>query len=259
MQPEDVNTRSTRRDINRNDYPALFLGSQSTTRLLARIACEEPIAASGLIDSKISSRATYVAIRHAEDSGLIISFGNFPGSTHPRAKKHLCLNRSLPIYRDVRETLYAMSAIIGERAPGRLSDLPPTACQLQAAANVNLERLFGSETRTMAVILVALAGYLDASTIARMVGVANGNSKILLNPLSNGRVFRREPCGRLVMYYLADEPWRDSLLRLCLRLADLSPRLAILAKLAEESRDSGESPPRKYLRKTLSDAHRDPA
>ena len=243
-QPRSLSTRG-----NYDDYPALFLGSRSTTRLLTRIASEEPVPATDLIDNQLSSISTYRAIRHAERSGILIAFSQITGSNKSKVQKYLCLNHGLQINREIADTLSTIALTTGASERLDNASLVSQENRLTAAFELDLDSLFGSRTRTMAVIIVALARFLDFSTIARMVGVQlNGNLHSLLTPLVRGRVLQKRACGRLVLYALADEPWRVPLRRLCLRLAEISPRLTTLARLAEEIRDSGDSPPRKYLR-----------
>lgn len=226
------------------------MGSRSTTRLLSRIALEEPVPASELIDRNLSESSTYRALRHAERYGLIVSSSQIPGRPKSNTKKHLRLNHSLQFSLEFLEILSVISSCTGAYPRSSIMIDFSKSIQIPDEIHVDLDLLFGSRTRTMAVMLVALAKFLDSTTIARFVGIApTGEMLSLLTPLVKGRVLQKRACGKFALYALADELWRVPLRNLCLRIAEISPRLTTLARLAEQSRDSGDSPPRKNLRK----------
>ena len=232
-------------------YPALILGSRVATGLIIRIACGEPSYERQFVNEALENKvAVNAAIRRLEANGLIQRYGNLSAEVPTYAKKYIYLNRYLPVAAQLRELSYSAAATFGLSIPDEIVGLPPESHLEHTAREVKLDRLFGSRSRTLAIVITALAGYLDGSTIARVTNVAVGNSPKLLYPLVDGGVLRRVAHGRLMLYSLATTPWEKSVQSLCRQMAQGLPSLAVVARLAEELRDAGDSPPRRFLRKS---------
>jgi hypothetical protein len=244
-------TRIIRADRGyREGYPPYFLGTGKATKTLVEIAALEPVHVGDLPEYRMTSTfALQPTVRRLVAQGLIrrYAYSGHRDDNYPRI--YLVLNRDLPIASELRALLCAIGLSRGTVVPAALPTLPssgPKDCDV----SFDYTRLFGAQARTLAIILVTLVGSVDLRTIARIVNVDVGGSSLsLLDPLETARILKRRRIGLMQLYSLVQTPWSNDFKALCLRLAECYPELKVLANAAELLRDSGDSPPRKFLRK----------
>jgi hypothetical protein len=165
-----------------------------------------------------------------------------------RKKKrlHLGLATGLYIAPALRALLAAIRNEPADLSAGRVLRL--FVIPTDADNKLTYDFLFGSRVRTLAIIVVALLGFSDASTIGRVVGVdRSGNLNALLEPLTRDGIFTNIRYGRMRLFSLSRERWSESLEALCWRLAEVYPRLRSIANSAEMLRNAGTSPARKFF------------
>ena len=240
---------------HRAGYPPLFNGSSIGTKLLVEIAAAEPVTIRDLPESSLRTPTNVTKhIHNLVAAGRIRPFLSDPRrhTTSRYNPKAYCIDRRSPIYRETIEVLRAIGTVHGIRLPHRQVE-PSTGLAIDTIVCNPLSEIFGPRHRTIVIVLSALVPDADAATIARMVGVSpKGNSKVLLDPLVRDSVLDRLDAGKFRLYRLnRAAPWSQPLLTLIRRVAELEPILRSLSQAAEILRASGDSAPRKYMRRLL--------
>jgi hypothetical protein len=239
----------------RAGYPPLFNGSSIGTKLLVEIAAAEPVTIKDLPESSLHPPANVTRhIHKLVAAGRIRPYLSDP-RRHTASRwnpKQYCIDRRSPIYHETVNVLRAIGTAHGIQCPDRQVE-SLTGLAVDTVVCNSLSEIFGPRQRTIVIVLSALVADADATTIARMVGVSPmGNSKVLLDPLVRDSILDRLDAGMFRLYRLnRAAPWSQPLLTLIRRVVELEPTLSSLSQAAEILRASGDSVPRKYMRRLL--------
>jgi DNA-binding transcriptional ArsR family regulator len=188
--------------------------------MLLEIATAEPVALADLPEARNSSPSTLSTnLRRLVAQGLVQRFVRLDDHlTH-----WLVLNRGYPQYDAVRGVLAAIGNANGVVVPpDRFAGMDDYRVVRERITYASLRlwgntvspalTLFGSPNRTNAILLVGAIGSVDATTIARAVGVATDSRMLqLLRPIENDDIIECEVSGNFTMYRLKAKPWTTAL------------------------------------------------
>jgi len=233
-------------------YPSIFRGRGSLTELLVRIARYEPLLLGDLpSEFEASGNVTWKGCKLLQAVGIAAPYDRrLGGRGLPRHS--WWLDRRHPAYAEIRTLLAAISRGTGRPVPP-IAQCEPDGKPAQPRQGDGLELLFGLPNRTLAIMLVGQSDYLDASTIARTVGIpTTWRSLSLLAPIVRDGIFDTEAFGRLTLYALRDDHgWSRDLRKLIARVAEIHPRFRVLASAAHSLMLTGGGSARGTLRRRV--------
>ena len=207
----------------RDGYPALILGQAAATKTLAEIAALEPVSVERLPEMQnVTPQNIGFTVRRLVAVGLVRRYRSLE---HPR-RRVLMLNRQLPWVDELRALLRSIGGGGLEWPAVPVADLPEgravvegsnvTNLKVFSRANSDVETLFGTPNRTLAIMAVESVGGVDASTIARVCSVqTDGDTLRLLGPIEADGMFVSEMVGRVRIYSLAATPCTENIRALC--------------------------------------------
>jgi hypothetical protein len=257
--PSPLGRKKTGSKSQRRGIPALIFGQAAATKVLAEIAALEPVAIEDLPERKnVTAQNIGYTVRRLVSVGLVRRY---------RAEDHgkhivLMLNRELPWLAELRALLRVVRGK-GAGWPARQAaalpedravDEGPNVTQLEVFGRPagDVLTVFGSLQRTIAIMVVTDMGRVDASTIARIVGVQTDRSMHqLLDPIEADGIFVSEMVGSIRLYALASKPWTKPLEAVVRSIVASRPDLANHLAPAETLMLTGDYSNRVHLRREL--------
>jgi hypothetical protein len=239
-------------------YPALFLGSAAVTKTLTEIAAWEPVAINDLPERRNVTDANLGhTVRRLIALGLVRRYRR----PDHRDRYLLTFDQRHPLADLVRDVLQSIAST--NSLTWRPSPSPPKNLAVREGRNVtelglfgrgrdDIEVLCGHPNRTVAILLVATLGAVDASTIAWVAKVrADGDMHSLLDPLEADGVLISDMFGSIRLYALKPEPWTAALKTLALEVLRQHKPLESRIAPARTLMLTGGFSNRKHLRRRL--------
>lgn len=256
-------TDRTRRLSERAGYPPIFLGAGSVTQTLVAIASREPATTAEVRQiNPVINPTLHVTVARLVSQRLVRRFWR-PG---PGASSitELVLERDHPQFVEVRSLIKIIAASNEIPVPLRPRRLPDH--QLVTEKRETLEwrlfrgqqepwsSLFGSRKRTLTLLMLALAGDLDATTICRIVRSPSDKRRYaFLDPLEDDALIERRIVGDGLMwrYGLVEAYWTKAFRRLARAIANEDDGLQAMTAVASRLMTYGNSPIRKGFRRHI--------
>lgn len=242
----------------REGYPALILGQAAATKTLVEIAALEPVGAERLPERQnVSVQNIGFTVRRLVAAGLVRRY-QAPG----HRDRYLLGLDPRPVWAtELRALLQIVASANGQAwhpSPNPDGSEPvtegPNVTDLKVFGRPNgdVETIFGTPNRTLAVLAVAAAGQMDASTIARLTGVqTDGDMHRLLDPIEADGVFTSEMVGQIRLYSLTREPWTEAAVNLATAILATKPQLQSRVNAARAMVTIGGFSNRIHLRRYL--------
>jgi len=242
----------------RRGYPALFLGQAAATKTLAEIAHLEPVAIEALPErSLVTAQNLGFTTRRLVAVGLVQRY-HVDGR---RDRYRLMLARRSPWSDELRAVLKCVGPP-RKRWPEPPKQLSESLAVLEGPRVTGLrifgrpagdiETIFGSPQRTVALLLVSSIGAVDASTIARVCNVrTDGDMHRLLDPIEADGIFVSRMVGSIRLYSLPARRWAEPLRQLTRAILENHPILASRVSSGQRLMLSGSFSGRVHLRRQL--------
>jgi hypothetical protein len=256
--PSPRGRQQTGLKAKRTGFPALILGQAAATKTLVEIAVLQPVAVNDLPERALVTDANLGhAVRRLVALSLVRRYRN-PAHLD---RYLLAIDRRHPLAEPVVAVLHSIADtnnLTLTPSPSPSENLAvvegPHVTRLRIFGRPpgDVETIFGHPNRTMAILIAGAIGAVDASTIARVVGVrTDGDMHRLLDPLEADGVLTSWMVGSIRLYRLVEASWTPALRGLVEQILVLHPSLASRVRAARSLMLAGGFSNRVHLRRWL--------
>jgi hypothetical protein len=242
----------------RDGYPAIFLRSGAATQTLVAIAAHEPATVADIQEINTVTNGMIALVgKRLVRQGLIRRYARARPGKSPVVEHVLEPNH--PQANEIRLLVRCIAAMNGFTVP-ELAPALPTSRRIAEKQKTTEKRLFrldgatwktlfGAPKRSLTLLLLALTGELDASTICRVVRAKQDGARYkFLDPIEDDGLVVRRPLGAMLMYSLADAPWTEPFRRLAEAIANDDEAVRSMSTAARALMLAGGHSKRKNLR-----------